>query len=173
MSIYKKLLKFQEEVGAVAKDSLNPHFKSNYFDINNVLEEVKPILTKNGLVVTQPLKQGVVTTIVTDVESGESIESFLTFDENEKNPQKIGSIITYYRRYTLCSLLGIAGEDDDAEQAKTPTPTPTPTPKSAPKMKLTDERFDSAMKQFKDKKITKEIILAFDLTEKQKSELNK
>ena len=43
----------------------------------------------------------------------------------------------------------------------------------APKMKLTDERFDSAMKQFKDKKITKEIILAFDLTEKQKSELNK
>ena len=167
MSIYKKLLKFQEEVGAVAKDSLNPHFKSNYFDINNVLEEVKPILTKNGLVVTQPLKQGVVTTIVTDVESGESIESFLTFDENEKNPQKIGSIITYYRRYTLCSLLGIAGEDDDAEQAKTPTPKP------APKMKLTDERFDSALQQFKDKKITKEIILAFDLTEKQKSELNK
>ena len=165
MSIYKKLLKFQEEVGAVAKDSLNPHFKSNYFDINNVLEEVKPILTKNGLVVTQPLKQGVVTTIVTDVESGESIESFLTFDENEKNPQKIGSIITYYRRYTLCSLLGIAGEDDDAEQAKTPTP--------KPKEKLTDEGFDSAMKQFKDKKITKEIILAFDLTEKQKSELNK
>jgi hypothetical protein len=167
MSIYKKLLKFQEEVGAVAKDSLNPHFKSNYFDINNVLEEVKPILTKNGLVVTQPLKQGVVTTIVTDVESGESIESFLTFDENEKNPQKIGSIITYYRRYTLCSLLGIAGEDDDAEQAKTPTPKPKP------KEKLTDERFDSALQQFKDKKITKEIILAFDLTEKQKSELNK
>ena len=173
MSIYKKLLKFQEEVGAVAKDSLNPHFKSNYFDINNVLEEVKPILTKNGLVVTQPLKQGVVTTIVTDVESGESIESFLTFDENEKNPQKIGSIITYYRRYTLCSLLGIAGEDDDAEQAKTPTPTPTPTPKSAPKMKLTDERFEDAMDKLKNKTVTKEIILAFDLTEKQKSELNK
>ena len=89
------------------------------------------------------------------------------FDENEKNPQKIGSIITYYRRYTLCSLLGIAGEDDDAEQAKTPTPKPKP------KEKLTDERFDSALQQFKDKKITKEIILAFDLTEKQKSELNK
>ena len=53
MSIYKKLLKFQEEVGAVAKDSLNPHFKNKYFDINNVLEEIKPILTKHGLVVTK------------------------------------------------------------------------------------------------------------------------
>jgi len=124
MSIYKKLLKFQEEVGAVAKDSLNPHFKNKYFDINNVLEEIKPILTKNGLVVTQPLKEDAVFSVVTDVETGEDIQSFLHFDATERNPQKIGSIITYYRRYTLCSLLGIAGEDDDAEQAKTPTPKP-------------------------------------------------
>ena len=124
MSIYKKLLKFQEEVGAVAKDSLNPHFKSKYFDINNVLEEIKPILTKYGLVVTQPLKEDAVFSVITDVETGEDIQSFLHFDPSERNPQKIGSIITYYRRYTLCSLLGIAGEDDDAEQAKTPTPKP-------------------------------------------------
>ena len=120
MSIYK------EEVGAVAKDSLNPHFKNKYFDINNVLEEIKPILTKHGLVVTQPLKEDAVFSVITDVETGEDIQSFLHFDPSEKNPQKIGSIITYYRRYTLCSLLGIAGEDDDAEQAKTPTPKPTP-----------------------------------------------
>ena len=132
MSIYKKLLKFQEEVGAVAKDSLNPHFKSKYFDINNVLEEIKPILTKYGLVVTQPLKEDAVFSVITDVETGEDIQSFLHFDPSEKNPQKIGSIITYYRRYTLCSLLGIAGEDDDAEQAKTPTPTPTPKPVQKP-----------------------------------------
>ena len=126
MSIYKKLLKFQEEVGAVAKDSLNPHFKNKYFDINSVLEEIKPILTKHGLVVTQPLKEDAVFSVITDVETGEDIQSFLHFDATERNPQKIGSIITYYRRYTLCSLLGIAGEDDDAELAKTPTPKPAP-----------------------------------------------
>jgi len=167
MSIYKKLLKFQEEVGAVAKDSLNPHFKNKYFDINNVLEEIKPILTKNGLVVTQPLKEDAVFSVVTDVETGEDIQSFLHFDATERNPQKIGSIITYYRRYTLCSLLGIAGEDDDAEQAKTPTPKP-----KAPE-KLTDDRFKDALAALKENKITKSTILAFDLTEKQKVELNK
>ena len=40
-------------------------------------------------------------------------------------------------------------------------------------MKLTDERFEDAMDKLKNKTVTKEIILAFDLTEKQKSELNK
>ena len=33
------------------------------------------------------------------------------------DPQKIGSAITYYRRYTLQSLLGIQAEDDDANKA--------------------------------------------------------
>ena len=72
--------------------------------------------------------------------------------------------------------MGIAGEDDDGEQAKTPTPkAKTPTPKAKPKApeKLTDKRFDDALTALKENKITKATILAFDLTEKQKVELNK
>ena len=30
------------------------------------------------------------------------------------DPQKLGSCITYYRRYTLASLLGLQAVDDDA-----------------------------------------------------------
>ena len=33
------------------------------------------------------------------------------------DPQKLGSCITYYRRYTLSSLLGLQAEDDDANSA--------------------------------------------------------
>jgi hypothetical protein len=33
------------------------------------------------------------------------------------DPQKLGSCITYYRRYTLSSLLGLQAEDDDANAA--------------------------------------------------------
>ena len=168
MSIYKKLLKFQEEVGAVAKDSKNPHFGNKYFDINNVLEEIKPILTKHGLVVTQPLKEDAVFSVITDVETGEDIQSFLHFDATERNPQKIGSIITYYRRYTLCSLLGIAGEDDDAELAKTPTPKPRP------KVKQEVKDWGKMLEAIANGVVTKDkIIEAYNLSADQLEKVNK
>ena len=34
-----------------------------------------------------------------------------------QDPQKLGSCITYYRRYTLASLLGLQAEDDDGNAA--------------------------------------------------------
>jgi hypothetical protein len=33
------------------------------------------------------------------------------------DPQKLGSVITYFRRYTLQGLLGIRTKDDDANSA--------------------------------------------------------
>jgi hypothetical protein len=121
MSIYKQLLEVQKKVSAISKTSLNPHFKNKYFDINDILREVKPILTESKLVLTQPLKDGLVCSIITDVESGEQVESCLPYNINEVNPQKIGSQLTYYRRYTLSGLISLEGEDDDAELAKKPT----------------------------------------------------
>ncbi len=41
--VYSKLAEVQAEVGAIAKDSVNPFFKNKYFDINKLLEVVKPI----------------------------------------------------------------------------------------------------------------------------------
>ena len=43
----------------------------------------------------------------------------------------------------------------------------------APKEKLSEERFNSALTALKENKITKATILAFDLTETQKEQLNK
>lgn len=55
--------------------------------------------------------------------------------ENKANPQKMGSAITYARRYGLCAMLGIVGEEDDDGQRATPTqelPPPKARPEPAP-----------------------------------------
>jgi hypothetical protein len=116
MSIYKKIAELKKEVGAISKEETNPFFKSKYFDINGLIKHLDPLLSKNGLVILQPINDGKVESILVDLESGESIQSSLelpVFDD----PQKLGSCITYYRRYTLQSLLGLQAEDDDANSA--------------------------------------------------------
>lgn len=115
-----KLLLFQQKVGAITKDSTNPFFKSNYFDINKLIEVVKPILNELGLVLLQPLDslngKPVLRTLIIDTETETKtlIESFTNLPENP-DPQKMGSIITYYRRYAIQSLLFLQAEDTDGE----------------------------------------------------------
>jgi hypothetical protein len=122
MSIYKKIFEAKKEIGKVSKDSTNPFFKSKYFDINQLLEHVEPILQKHGLLCLQPIIDGVVTSEIIDIESSEKVTSGIALT-NITDPQKRGSEITYYRRYTLASLLGMQAEDDDANKAsKKPTP---------------------------------------------------
>lgn len=115
-TLLEKLAKVKSEIGKISKDSTNPFFKSKYFDVNSLLEHVEPLLQKNGLVLLQPIKEGYVFTEIHEVESGLKIESSLKLPELN-DPQKLGSAITYYRRYSLQSLLGLQAEDDDANKA--------------------------------------------------------
>ena len=122
--LLKNLSAAKREIGAISKDSRNPFFKSKYFDINQLLEHVEPVLEKNGLIILQPITRGFVSTIIMDVKTGEEILSEIELP-NIQDPQKLGSAITYYRRYTLASLLALQSTDDDANLAsKQPTPTP-------------------------------------------------
>jgi len=114
-SIYSKLYKVQKEIGAISKDSTNPFYKSKYFDINSLIKQVTPILEKHKLLLLQPIKNGEQHSIIIDLDGG-SVESSLSLPTN-LDAQKIGSAITYYRRYTLQSLLGLQAEDDDGNNA--------------------------------------------------------
>ena len=122
MSIYKQLFEAKKEIGKISKDSKNPFFKSKYFDINSLLEHVEPILQKHNLLLLQPIEESKVTTVIVDVETGEKVNSEITLPQLN-DPQKLGSAITYYRRYTLQSLLGLQAEDDDGNKASKKTPT--------------------------------------------------
>ena len=116
-SIYNKLYKVQKEIGAISKDSTNPFYKSKYFDINSLIKQVTPILEKYKLLLLQPIKDGEQYSVIIDLDGG-SVESSLSLPTN-LDAQKIGSAITYYRRYTLQSLLGLQAEDDDGNSAIT------------------------------------------------------
>ena len=115
-----KLLVFQKKVGAIKKDSVNPYYKSKYADINSLLDVVKPLLNEVGLLAVQPLeiREGK-NALITKIFDGDKVilESAIIIPDNI-DPQKIGSAITYYRRYSLQALLLLEAEDDDAESSK-------------------------------------------------------
>jgi hypothetical protein len=115
------LMQFQTEIGIIKKDSKNPHFKNTYASLTQILSEVKPVLTKCGLVLLQPIDVNGVTTKLLMVGGSETdfIESFIPLPVGLA-PQPLGSAITYYRRYTLSSLLALEIDDDDATMASKP-----------------------------------------------------
>lgn len=123
MSIYKKLFEAKKEIGKISKDSKNPFFKSKYFDINTLLEHVEPILQNHNILLLQPVSGGRVRTVLIDADTDgtgtNAVESCIQLPDL-KDPQKLGSAITYYRRYTLQSLLGLQAEDDDGNKAAKP-----------------------------------------------------
>ncbi len=120
MNLYTKLNEVKKEIGAISKDSTNPFFKSKYFDINSLLKHVEPLLQKNGLLLLQPIIKGEVFSEIIDIESGESVTSSIQLPQID-DPQKIGSCVSYYRRYTLQSLISLQSEDDDANSASQAT----------------------------------------------------
>ena len=115
-TLHEKLYDLQSEVGAIAKDSKNPFFKSKYFDINGLLSHIQPLLKKNRLLLLQPIEDSKVRSVIRDVDSNDFISSEMQLPVIS-DPQKMGSAITYFRRYTLQSLLALQAEDDDGNTA--------------------------------------------------------
>ena len=164
-TLYEKLSKAKLEIGKISKDSKNPFFKSKYFDVNKLLEHVEPILQTHGLMVMQPLIEGCVVTQLIEVETGLVVESSIKLSE-QKDPQKLGSEITYFRRYTLQSLLALQAEDDDGNKASKPTPKAKPVIKNLPKLEPVSENWDVAKTALKNKKTTiTEIRKHYSLTD--------
>jgi hypothetical protein len=117
-----KLAAAMAEIKPVAKEATNPHFRSRYADLNTILAEVKPVLHKHGLYILQPIADGQVFTRIVDADTGATVcESSLPLSGGG-TPQQRGSEITYYRRYTLQSLLALEAEDDDANAATPSAP---------------------------------------------------
>jgi hypothetical protein len=116
-SLETQLLEFQKKISVISKDAKNPHFKNTYASLKQILSEVKPVLNEVGVLITQPIKDGKVGTEL----SFNGIKEFSYIDlPSNMNPQQLGSAITYFRRYTLASLLSLEIDDDDAQMASKP-----------------------------------------------------
>lgn len=116
-NIVPSLLAFQGEVRAVKRDGNNPHFKSKYATLENVMDAVKPALNKHGIVVIQApasiVDGAVCVTTSLFHESGEFITATLHVPLGKRDPQGVGSAITYGLRYSLMAMLGLPPTDDD------------------------------------------------------------
>tara|TARA_R100000278_G_scaffold40193_3_gene35419 strand:+ start:5325 stop:5837 length:513 start_codon:yes stop_codon:yes gene_type:complete len=116
LDINQKLFQLQQEIGTISKDASNPFYKSKYFDINSLLKQLQPLLKKYKLLLIQPIEEDMVYSKIICVEGTGGVISGLKLPELN-DPQKLGSAITYYRRYTLQSLLALQAEDDDGNVA--------------------------------------------------------
>lgn len=114
----KALVKFQSEMKTVVFDASNPFFKSKYATLSTLVTHSKDLLVKHGLAVSQLTEgEGTITTILMHI-SGEYICSSLTLKPVKDDPQGRGSCITYARRYSYASILGlVSDEDDDGNKA--------------------------------------------------------
>jgi len=111
------LHELQQQIGVISKDSTNPFYNSKYFDINKLIDVLKPLLKEYKLTITQPFGidngKSYLHTVITD-EKGEILADSKIYLPDNLDPQKMGSAITYYRRYSLQSMLLLQAEDDDA-----------------------------------------------------------
>jgi hypothetical protein len=156
----KKILEVKKEIGTLSKNSKNPFFKSAYLDLSDLLNAVEPLLQKNGLVLLQPIIGNCIQSVIYDAESGDRIcISSMEIPTNITDPQKLGSCITYFRRYTLKSLLAIAETDDDGNLAAKPTP----------KKALDDSKLEGCEKWTAEQKAA--VIKKYNLTTEQLAKL--
>lgn len=162
LNIYQKLHLAKQSMGKVIKNATNPHLKRNYADINSIIDTVEPILLDHGLLLMQPIQEDKVYTTIIDIESGEILESYLTLPPIT-DAQKLGGAITYFRRYTLVSLLSLQAVDDDGHEAS-----------RAPKAKptLDADKFAKALKAIQDGRYSiDELKATYSLTKEQQGQL--
>lgn len=125
-NIYKALSDFQQEVPTIKKNASGYNYK--FADLEEIIAIIKPVLKKHNLGYTQPLDGTNLRTVLYHTESGETIESTVEIPQGvelkgQNDFQVLGSAITYLRRYSLSSILGLV-TDEDADAAGEQTNTP-------------------------------------------------
>lgn len=131
-------LAFQGDIKSLEKNATVSFGNTgyDYIDLAGILDYVLPILTKHGILLeqynverdvnnTRKTADGTIEehyartlvgirTIVTHVESGESMSNTLCDPSEVKDIKGRGALITYLRRYSILTVLGLSAEDDDA-----------------------------------------------------------
>jgi len=113
-NLIKSLSNFQNECPVIHKDTKGHNY--TYADLPQIFSVINPLLKKNGLCFSQLLENDGIKTILFHVESGESLESFTSIPKVKLGAmneyQSYGSGVTYYRRYSLSSMLGLITDKD-------------------------------------------------------------
>lgn len=119
--VLSKLMKAKQEIGTVKKDSKNPFHKSNYASLNAYIDASEDHLINNGLILVQAgngsFSEPIIVATLIHPESGQWLKSYLPILNPKLDSQGLGASVTYMRRYSIATLLGLVSEDDDGETA--------------------------------------------------------
>lgn len=110
----KALFEARKEYPKIAKsrDGQAGNRKFKYAPMEDILDAVGPVLEKHQLLVTQPVDDHTVVTLVEHVPSGQWRESVMPVNEEHANMQSYGIELTYRKRYAIQGILGIITEED-------------------------------------------------------------
>lgn len=124
----------QGEIENASKNAANPHFKSKYADLAEILNTTRPVFAKHGLSLSQfPGYDGSLCCVTTIIghKGGGYITGVSACVPAKADAQGIGSATTYLRRYSAAAAAGIAQEDDDGNAAAHNKPHAVITPQQA------------------------------------------
>lgn len=157
-NIAAALASAQKAMGKALKQSNNPHFRSKYADLGNVMDACIPALNDAGIAVIQPMTDDesgrYVETVFIHGDSGEQLKCRVPLIVQKNDMQGYGSAVTYARRYGLMSMAGIAPEDDDGNAAAQAAPAekrPQQPQQQKPDPQEVFSRMDKALKGAADK----------------------
>jgi hypothetical protein len=126
--LFAALAAAQAEVENANKNSANPHFRSRYADLAEVLNTVRPVFAQHGIAIVQaPSFDGALVTVTTALvhSGGGRVTSEMSCVPAKSDSQGVGACATYLRRYSLAAMAGIAQEDfdgNDSAHAGKPAP---------------------------------------------------
>lgn len=128
-NVFTALAAAQGEMGPLVKGATNPHFKSRYATLDDVVNAVRPPLNANGLCFHFETRDGEMVAVLTHGESETSIKCGIPLLVSKNDIQAFKSATTYAKRMGLESITGIAPADDDDGTAAAKAP---PRPDMAP-----------------------------------------
>lgn len=141
--LFAALSKAQGEIENASKNAANPHFKSKYADLAEILNTTRPVFAAHGLSLSQfPGFNGSLASVTTVIahSSGGYISAVASCVPAKSDAQGIGSATTYLRRYSAAAAAGIAQEDDDGNAA---AHNKKPAPVESLKVKPTDGAWEA------------------------------
>ncbi len=119
----EKIIAIQQGICGLKKDTANPFFKSKYMNLGSIVNALKPVLHENDCYSTHKIgiDENQRPSLTTEISYKDgtvllSCQSPLPV-KDVNDPQKLGSAITYMRRYNLTALLEIEEDDDDGQKA--------------------------------------------------------
>lgn len=120
--VLMQLMKAKNQMGtAVKKDAANPFHKSRYATLGAHLELSESVLAEHGLIMLQTVNgthdKAILIATLCHPGSGQWIRSYMPLPNPKGDSQGLGASITYMRRYSINTMLGLNAEDDDGETA--------------------------------------------------------